>query len=142
MASQTLAGLDIGGTWPVVESGADALAKQVEEQGWDSSVLGEVAPGNRFTRSYQQLDEDPTRSRDVDWISGAALWLRREAVVEIGGWDEGYFMYLEDVDLVVEAYDEPNLPVPGFWHGMPVSPASIAWTRSSSSRSTPTTSSS
>jgi N-acetylglucosaminyl-diphospho-decaprenol L-rhamnosyltransferase len=35
----------------------------------------------------------------VDWVSGAAIWLRRDALDEVRGWDEGYFMYVEDVDL-------------------------------------------
>lgn len=62
-------------------------------------LVGHVRPGNRFTRRYRQLDADPTRARDVDWVSGAALWLRRDALDAIGGWDERYFMYVEDVDL-------------------------------------------
>ena len=40
-----------------------------------------------------------TLPRDVDWVSGAVLWLRRSALESIGGWDERYFMYFEDVDL-------------------------------------------
>jgi N-acetylglucosaminyl-diphospho-decaprenol L-rhamnosyltransferase len=32
-------------------------------------------------------------------VSGAAIWLRRDAIEAIEGWDEGYFMYVEDVDL-------------------------------------------
>lgn len=56
-------------------------------------------PNNPFTRRYRQLDEDPSKERDVDWVSGAAIWLRRAALDEIGGWDERYFMYVEDVDL-------------------------------------------
>ena len=63
------------------------------------ACLGWCWPRNPFTRRYRELDADPGVARDVDWASGAALWLRREAVDEIGGWDEGYFMYLEDVDL-------------------------------------------
>lgn len=63
------------------------------------AVLGRWRPRNRFTRRYRDLDADPTRPRDVDWCSGAALWLRRSAVDDIGGWDERFFMYLEDVDL-------------------------------------------
>ena len=62
-------------------------------------VLGAVRPGNRFTRRYRELDEDPGRARDVDWVSGAAIWLRRRALDAVGGWDDGYFMYVEDVDL-------------------------------------------
>jgi N-acetylglucosaminyl-diphospho-decaprenol L-rhamnosyltransferase len=63
------------------------------------ALLGVVRPTNRFTRRYRQLDVDPSSSRDVDWLSGAAMWLRRSALESVGGWDEGYFMYMEDVDI-------------------------------------------
>jgi N-acetylglucosaminyl-diphospho-decaprenol L-rhamnosyltransferase len=62
-------------------------------------LLGLVWPTNPFTRRYRQLDADPRRPRDVDWVSGAAIWLRRDALTAVGGWDERYFMYVEDVDL-------------------------------------------
>jgi N-acetylglucosaminyl-diphospho-decaprenol L-rhamnosyltransferase len=54
---------------------------------------------NPFTRRYRETDADPSRPRDVDWVSGAAIWLRRAALDAVGGWDERYFMYVEDVDL-------------------------------------------
>jgi N-acetylglucosaminyl-diphospho-decaprenol L-rhamnosyltransferase len=63
------------------------------------AAFGLVWRTNPWTRRYQQLDQDPTRARDVDWVSGAAVWLRREALDDVGGWDERYFMYMEDVDL-------------------------------------------
>jgi N-acetylglucosaminyl-diphospho-decaprenol L-rhamnosyltransferase len=63
------------------------------------AALGLVWPTNPFTRRYRQLDCDPNVAREVDWISGAALWLRREALDDVGGWDERYFMYMEDLDL-------------------------------------------
>jgi len=62
-------------------------------------VLGRIWPSNPCTRRYRELDADPTRARDVDWVSGAALWLRREALDAVGGWNERYFMYVEDVEL-------------------------------------------
>jgi N-acetylglucosaminyl-diphospho-decaprenol L-rhamnosyltransferase len=63
------------------------------------AVLGRVRPANRWSRAYQGRDADPGVARDVDWVSGAAVWCRRRALAAVGGWDEGYFMYLEDVDL-------------------------------------------
>ena len=61
------------------------------------AVFGSVWPRNPFTRRYRELGADPAVARDVDWASGPALWLRRTAVDAIGGWDEGFFMYLEVV---------------------------------------------
>jgi N-acetylglucosaminyl-diphospho-decaprenol L-rhamnosyltransferase len=56
-------------------------------------------PDNPFTARYRETGADPARPREVDWVSGAAIWLRRAALDTIGGWDERYFMYVEDVDL-------------------------------------------
>ena len=38
------------------------------------------------------------RPRDVDWAVGAALLMRRTAVEELGGFDERFFMYAEDLE--------------------------------------------
>ena len=62
-------------------------------------LLGMWRPTNRFTRAYRELDADPDRPRSVDWVSGSAIWFRRRALDAVGGWDERYFMYVEDLDL-------------------------------------------
>jgi len=60
--------------------------------------LGRLLPENRFDREYLMRDFDHTREQTVDWVSGAAFLLRREAVEQVGLLDEGYYMYCEDVD--------------------------------------------
>ena len=62
-------------------------------------LLGRIAPDNAATRRYHVRDEPVDRPRDVDWLSGCALALRRAAVEQVGGFDPGYFLYVEDVDL-------------------------------------------
>jgi hypothetical protein len=68
-----------------------------------NTVIGRLVPGNRFTREYLMQDWDHDSARQVDWVSGAAICIRREAWEQTGGFDEGYFMYAEDMDWCLRA---------------------------------------
>lgn len=49
-------------------------------------------------RDYLYLDCDPTSTFACDWVSGCFLMLRRAALDEVGGFDERFIKYCEDVD--------------------------------------------
>lgn len=69
------------------------------------AVLGRVLPGNRWTRSYRAVDHHHHQPRDADWLSGCALAVRREAFEQLGGFDPGFHLYVEDIDLAVRLRD-------------------------------------
>jgi len=62
------------------------------------SLLTRLWPGNPWSRRYLLLDWDHASPRSVDWVSGAAMLVRRAAIDAVGGMDEAFFMFNEDVD--------------------------------------------
>ena len=62
------------------------------------AVVGPFWKSNPWTAEYRQERTEPSE-RPVGWLSGSCLLLRRSAFDEVSGFDERYFMYMEDVDL-------------------------------------------
>jgi len=66
--------------------------------GTGHALFAALWPANPWTASYRGT-YDSTTPRPCGWLSGACLLVRRSAFDAVGGFDEGYFMFMEDVDL-------------------------------------------
>lgn len=62
------------------------------------ALLGNIWPKNPWTRRYLGGYQEASE-RSVGWVSGALMMVTRSSFEEIKGFDPGYFMFFEDVDL-------------------------------------------
>jgi GT2 family glycosyltransferase len=53
----------------------------------------------RWQRRHYLLDAPADEPMQVDTMLGAFLLMRRAMLVEIGGWDAGYQLYVDDIDV-------------------------------------------
>jgi N-acetylglucosaminyl-diphospho-decaprenol L-rhamnosyltransferase len=79
-----------------------------------STLARIVLPRNR--RKYHTLRTEERCA--ASWVTGCCLLVRRDCLMDLGGLDEDYFLYYEDVDLCRRARErgwsvwfEPNLTV-------------------------------
>lgn len=84
--------------------------RQVRENGTEERPYGRfLSPSNltgwlrAFTKIVLRQRSDSFRQTDEfifpDWISGSVVMISRESFLKLGGWDDDFWMYFEDVDL-------------------------------------------
>ena len=64
----------------------------------ESTVLQPWFQGSRILKRYYLLDRLDEEIQPVDWVVGAALLIRRQALHQVGPLDEEFFMYSEELD--------------------------------------------
>jgi N-acetylglucosaminyl-diphospho-decaprenol L-rhamnosyltransferase len=93
----------IGAVGPLVETDGEiypsARAIPSLRMGLGHALFANIWPANPWSRRYHSDNERPPRERDAGWLSGSCLLIRREAFDAVGGFDDRFFMYFEDVDL-------------------------------------------
>lgn len=62
------------------------------------SGLAKLFPRSRLLGQYHQTWKDLSKPHEIDSCVGAFMMVRREAMEEVGVWDEDFFFYGEDLD--------------------------------------------
>jgi N-acetylglucosaminyl-diphospho-decaprenol L-rhamnosyltransferase len=60
--------------------------------------LRKLAPRSRVLNTFYEGGFDHDEAREVDWLFGACLLVRRDAADEVGLFDEDFFMFSEETD--------------------------------------------
>jgi hypothetical protein len=62
-----------------------------------------LGPVTRLLRRWQLAPPPRAEAHRADWVSGGCMLIRRALLEEVGLFDEGYFLYFEEVDLCARA---------------------------------------
>ena len=62
------------------------------------TFFGKISFGKKLLSKFQMEDFNHQETREVDWVMGSAMLVRKSAIEKVGLMDERFFMYFEDVD--------------------------------------------
>jgi GT2 family glycosyltransferase len=80
-----------GSLWPIAFR-FPSIASELET-GFRLGLVSRLLGKRTLTRT---MGEEP---EPIDWCSGASMMVRREVLESVGGFDERFFLYFEEVDL-------------------------------------------
>lgn len=60
--------------------------------------LGESGRGEKIKNKFLMKDFSHNRTQPVDWVMGSAMFVRAEAIRDVGMFDDRFWMYAEDSD--------------------------------------------
>ncbi|HUL90806.1 MAG TPA: glycosyltransferase [Burkholderiales bacterium] len=92
--SKTLEDRRVGVAGPLVRNSGGALEDSARVFPTGTSLL--LRAFGKGAGTVYPIDQGPLA---VDWIAGMFMLFRRETYEEVGGFDEAYFLYYEDVDI-------------------------------------------
>lgn len=71
---------------------------------FDFTNLRKIIPFDLFHKYHYYLnDKYPSKSKEVDAVSGAFMMVNKKVFAKVGLFDERFFMYLEDIDFCLRA---------------------------------------
>jgi len=73
------------------------------------AVLSLFTRNNHFTPRYEMAGWDPTTEREVDWVSGACMLMPREGYNAVGGFDERFPLFAEELDIATRLQDAKRI---------------------------------